>query len=172
MNELLPGYQAASGSARRSVLRNASIYTPLFVVTLGIFLALIIDRLTGGEGGGIIILVIVGLVAVLLGFQSIEALRDLRTDLTETRGTLRRKWSRSDFIFWRSHYLQVSDSVFSVQRIAHEILQPGDEVVIAHYPHTGAVESLARVRPEPPSAALRPAETAEPSPAPPGESAT
>ncbi len=171
MNELLPGYQAASGAARRSVLRNATIYTPLFVVTLGIFLALIIDRLTGGEGGGIIILVIVGLVAVLLGFQSIEALRDLRTDLTETRGTLRRKWSRSDFIFWRSHYLQVGDSVFSVQRIAHELLQPGDDIVIEHYPHTGAVESLARVRPEPPSATLRP-QTAEPSAAPPGESAT
>ncbi|HWO93249.1 MAG TPA: hypothetical protein VNL92_00625 [Dehalococcoidia bacterium] len=148
MIDRLPGYEFTTGEARRSVVRSAIIFTPLLLLTLAVLIAMIVNRATGGDAS-LVLIVIVGLIALLVGFQSIEALRDLRAELKETRGRVRRSWSRSDFFFWRSYYIHVDETVFKVRPETHVVLKEGDEVVITHMPHTATIETIAKVRPEP-----------------------
>lgn len=152
MNEPASGRPS---TARRSVVRSAAFYTPLFIIAFATLLAMANDRARGGGGGGggILLIVIVALVALLLGFQSIQALRDLRAGLVETRGKMGRRWSRSNLLLWRSYYVQVNGAIFTVGRLDYELLQSGDEVAVRHLPNTGTVESIDRVPASPPARA-------------------
>ena len=142
-------------SARAAVLRTAIFYTPLFIISLAA--ALII--LTGVWDGGIVLLIITLLLAFLFGYQSIQSLRDLRTELRTTRGPVSRIWSKMDLIVTRSYYIRVSGNIFRVPFPAYYDLREEAkrmrnagiddeymiEVEVVHYPHTGTVESVERL---------------------------
>jgi hypothetical protein len=147
MNEPLPGYQFENRGARGGVIRSAIIYTPLFVIALAVLITIVLQVVDGD--GSIVLLIIFALVCLVLGFQSISALRDISAEFVETMGPVRRKWSRSDFVFWRSYYVDVEKKYFSVDRVPYELLQPDDVVVVKHLPHSERVESISRVRPAP-----------------------
>jgi len=129
-------------SARVSVIRSALLYTPFFLAALAGGGALIWSLAGDFEGGGVVGVVILGVVALLTGYQSIQALRDLFAEPVETRGVVKRKWSRSDFFVARSHYLMVKRNVFRVEPLHFIDTDLGDTVSVIHYPHTATVESL------------------------------
>lgn len=151
MIEPLPGYETPTGAARRSVMRSAIIFTPIFLVLLVTLVAMIADRAGGGSGGSVLLIIIVGLLTVLFGFQSITALRDLRTAPRETQGVVHRKWSRSEVIFWRSYYIGVGRDIFRISALAYHMIETGNEVLIVHLTHTSAVESVSIIREERPA---------------------
>ncbi len=157
MIEPLPGYGSVPGTARRTVIRTAIVYTPLLIGAL-------LATLAALAGGAIVLVVILALVSILLGFQSVGALRDLRSEITETRGAVRRRWSRRNFLFWQSHYIHVGGTIFTIEKLPYEIIKPGDDLVIKHYPHTGTVEGLGIVRPPRPTSTMSPADLPGPSP--------
>lgn len=140
-------------STWRSILFSAVFFTPLAVGGCALFAILMSSAVRDGAGGGdIFLLVIVGIVTVLLLFQSISALRDLRTEVTNSEGTVTHKWSRSDFIlFGDSCFIRVArpapqgDGIFKIDRFWWEQINDGDRVLVKHYPHTASVESVEKL---------------------------
>jgi hypothetical protein len=143
-------------SARASVIRTAVFYTPLFIATLAVILLILI----GVWDGGPVLLVIMGILAILFGFQSIQSLRDLRSELKTTRGPVLRIWTKADIpLITRSHYISVGGQFFSVAPDVHFDLKEEIkrmraagiedeyyiEVEVLHYPHTGTVQSVTRL---------------------------
>jgi hypothetical protein len=148
MAEPLPG--------RGALIRSAAFYTPLFLLTL----ASLVAMLTGVLDGGIVLIVIAALASFLFGYQSIQALRDLRASrLTVTQGPVARIWSKMDLFVTRSYYINVSRNIFRIplqsywdlREEAKKMRADGTdqdyriEVRVEHYPHTGNVTKVERI---------------------------
>jgi hypothetical protein len=133
-------------SARGEVLRSALFFSPFLVVTL-LALGLIVRELAddGMSGGTIVGTVLIGSVAVLLGYQVIQSIRDLFSRPVETTGLVERLWSRNEFLLFRNTYVFVSKNVFRVPTQHLLDVERGDLVRIVHYPHTGTVEHIEKV---------------------------
>lgn len=129
-------------SARVSVIWSAVLYTPFFLAALAGAGFLIRSLANDFEGGTVVGLVVVGVIALLSGYQSIQAFRDLFTQPVETRGVVERKWSRADFFVVRSHYVMVKRNVFRIEPFEFVDVELGDTVSVIHYPHTSTVQSL------------------------------
>jgi hypothetical protein len=148
MTERLPG--------RGALIRSAVFYTPLFLFTLVAFVLM----LTGVWDGGIVLLVIAAICALLFGYQSVTALRDLGTkQLSVTQGPVTRIWSKMDLFVTRSYYINVNRTIFRIPLQAYWDLREEAkrmradgtdedyrmEVRVEHYPHTGNVVSVERI---------------------------
>lgn len=144
-----------TSSARSAVIRSALFYTPLFTATFVVFVLLLAN--VWDLGGAL--KVIVGVLALLFGYQSVQALRDLREDLVTTRGPITRIWSKMDLFVTRSYYIRVKGAIFRIPFPAYYDLREEAkrlrsagleddyriEVQVTHYPHTGAVETVERL---------------------------
>src|SRR5262249_61432981 len=74
------------------------------------------------------------------GVEGTAALRDLKAEPTTTQGMVRRTWSRGGLLwFFRSHYMFVDKTVFTVNPITELSVQAGDTVEVEHWPHTKTV---------------------------------
>lgn len=148
MADRLPG--------RGALIRSALFYTPIFLLTLASLIAMLTGALDGGP-----ILIVIALVATLLfGYQSVQALRDLRVhQIVTTRGPVTRIWSKMDLFVTRSYYINVNRNIFRIplqsywdlREEAKRMRTDGTdedyrmEVRVEHYPHTGNVISVDRV---------------------------
>lgn len=142
-------------TARGAVMRTAAIYTPLFVASLAVMLLMVV----GVWEFAIVLFVIMAIVAFLFGYQSIQALRDLRSEMRTSRGPVLRLWSKRDVFVSKSYYVAVNRSIFriplpsywdlreEVKRLREAELDDEFrvEVEVLHYPHTGAVEWIKKV---------------------------
>lgn len=141
--------------SRAGLVRAAAIYTPLFLLSLGATLAILL----GVFDGGIILLILAGIGAFLFGYQSIQSLRDLRAAPVITQGPVTRIWSKMDFFVTRSHYIAVRRMIFRIPLPAYYDLREEAkrmradgtdedyriEVRVEHFPHTGNVIAIDRV---------------------------
>jgi hypothetical protein len=150
-----------TGSASRSgLIRTAALYTPLFLIALGATVAGFVTRFLGTFDPGVILLFIGIVLSFLFGYQSIQALRDLRENRTvTTQGPVTRIWSKMDLFVSRSHYVAVGRNIFRVpvqaywdlREEAKRMKADGSEddylieVRIEHYPHTGNVVGIERL---------------------------
>src|SRR5215208_228829 len=148
MVEPLPG--------RGALIRSAVLYTPLFLLTL----ASLVAMLTGVVEGGIILVIIALVATFLFGYQSIQAIRDLRVkQLQVTQGPVTRIWSKMDLFVTRSYYINVNRAIFRIplqsywdlREEAKKMRADGTdedyriEVRVEHYPHTGNVIKVERL---------------------------
>jgi hypothetical protein len=148
MAERLPG--------RGALIRSAVFYTPLFLLTL----ASLVAMLTGVIEGGIILVVIALVATFLFGYQSIQAIRDLRVkQLQTTQGPVTRIWSKMDLFVTRSYYINVNRAIFRIplqsywdlREEAKKMRADGTdedyriEVRVEHYPHSGNVIKVERL---------------------------
>jgi hypothetical protein len=147
MAESLPG--------RGALIRSAAFYTPLFILSLISVISILIGVFNGG-----VVLLIIGLVAsFLFGYQSIQALRDLRANrLVVTQGPVSRIWSKMDLFISRSYYINVNRNILRIPIQAYWDLREEAkrmradgtdqdyriEVRVEHYPHTGNVTKVER----------------------------
>jgi hypothetical protein len=145
MNDEFAG--ASERSARFSLIREAVIYTPLFLAGVVLTIMSIAGRIDAGP----ILTVIEAILTILFGYQAIQALRDLRSTLVRTEGIIGRKWSKMDFIVTRSHYVSVERKIFRLHVVDWHLLEEGDRIEVDHYPHTGTVARVERISgtPEP-----------------------
>ncbi len=106
----------------------------------------------------IIIVLFVGIGALAIDMEAYHTVRDLLAQPVTTRGRIERQWKKGRFLFLgRVNYLLVSardesdpdakprTRLFEVGEIAARELQPGDEILTTHWPHTNAIIALERV---------------------------
>ena len=126
-----------------SVLRSALLFTPFFLASLAIFLYVLNDTISNGATTGQVVgLVLSSSVALLLGYQAVQALRDLVASPIETEGLVERRWSRNEFFIMQNAYIFVDRTVFRIEQQQANDVAPGDTVRVMHYPHTGTVERV------------------------------
>jgi len=135
--------------ARASLRRSTIIYSAILGIDL-LVLAYIIS--TGASGAAYVTFTIVGIVGLLLAYNVVQHVRDLGSPLTETEGTILRKWSRADLLIaWHSYYLNVDRAIFKVSPIDYALLNEGMYVKVVHFPRTLSVASIHEGRgPQPP----------------------
>lgn len=142
--------------SRAGLWRSAILYTPLFVLTL----AALVLMLVGVIDDGPVLLVIMLVLAFLFGYQSIQAIRDLRANRTViTQGPVNRIWSKMDLFVTRSYYITVDRNIFRIpvqaywdlREEAKRMRADGSdeeyriEVRVEHFPHTGNVVKVERL---------------------------
>lgn len=125
-------------SARGPIIRDAVIFTPFFLALAAAWAAAFVKQ----GSGAIPLLVILAIVTALVGFQSIQALRDLMARPKVTKGEISRKWKRADLLFFQGHYVYVNKRVFKIGPLEYQQLEEGDSVSVTHYPHTNTVVSV------------------------------
>jgi len=142
--------------SRTALIRSAALYAPLFILTTIAVLAMLL----GVFDGGIVLLIIALVAAFLFGYQSIQALRDLRAGtLSVTEGPVTRIWSKMDLFVTRSYYITVGRAIFRIpvqsywdlREEAKRMRADGSDqdyfiqVRVEHYPHTGNVVKADRM---------------------------
>ena len=140
--------QIERGHARTSLIRGAAIWLPFFVLSALGFLFFAFDEATGGDKGSwFLVLILLGL-AVLFGFQGLQPLWDLFTPPTEVRGWVTRRWSRSDSLVVRSHYIRINNKqIFRIDRDVHGDVKEADFLRVEYYPHSATVVEVEKVPP-------------------------
>ena len=99
-------------SARGNVIKMALVYTPIAIVSIGLSLYAI-TKISSGEGGFIVTLLIFGTVGLLTGSQAMLYLRDLTAAPVEMQGEIVRKWHKGNllFFFMPSYYITVDSKI-------------------------------------------------------------
>lgn len=135
--------EAGRPSAWASILRSALLFAPFLVVNLGV-LGLLVQQIAteGASGGRIVAVVLVSFVAMLIGYQVLQSVRDLFSGLIETTGVVERRWNRSDLFLFRNTYIFVERNVFRLAPKEAIDVQLGDTVRVVHFPHTSTVERI------------------------------
>ncbi len=124
---------------RHGLVRSVLINTPLAVASAVATLWLLL-LLLGGDVGALIGITLMGLVFFSTLFQTVSALRDLRTESVTTTGTVLRKRRPGILLMLgRTHYLRLAEGAFVVSVLAYHQVQEGDEVEINHWPNTRRV---------------------------------
>jgi hypothetical protein len=133
-------------SPRGRLLRDAAIYTPLFLGCLGLLLWMTLDP---GARAVVGMILLAGM-AFLFGYQSLQSLRDLREQPLTITGPITRRWTKRDAFVSKSYYITVERAIYRIPVQVYLDLLVKDGVAIVAYPHTGTVLSVERVsRPEP-----------------------
>ncbi len=146
-------------SPRGRLIRDAIIYTPIFLLCAFVLVLMLIGVLDRAIVG----MVLLAVVTFLFGYQSIQTLRDLRERPRQFEGAVARRWTKRDGFVVKSHYVAVNKAIFRIPVDAYMDVKTGDSVRIEAYPHTGLVLRCERTaRPEP----AAPAPQAEASAAP------
>lgn len=139
-------------SVRNGIIRSAIIWTPFFVAIGGLFLFFLFDVLfNGGDNGGTWFLVVVlGIIASLFGFQSIQSLQDLRSEPASTTATIARRWTRSDSIVLKSHYVRLATGqILRGDVVTLAGIKEGDRVALTYYRHSAVIARLDKLPVEP-----------------------
>ena len=130
---------------RHGLWRSALFWTPLFLASAFGFVFFFFGELTGDDGQGWVLPVILFGLGSLFGYQSVQSIRDLRGGVLTAEGTITRLWSRTDSVVMRSHYLRLERSeIFRVEKIQHQLLKKGDHVTLEYYPATMVVVTIER----------------------------
>jgi len=130
-------------SARSSLFRSLLIYTVFFAADV-IFIAYVTSY--GLEGGAYVTTSIVAVVGLLLLYQVVQHLRDLRAPLAESEGLVVRKWKRADLIIaWESYYITVDRTVFRIKPEQYLDVREDSYVKVVHFPSTLNVVSVHEV---------------------------
>lgn len=127
-------------SPRGRVVRDAVIYTPLFLACVLGILAMLLS-----QDPPIIGLVLVALMAFLFGYQSIQSLRDLSAAPLTVEGPITRRWTKRDAFVSKSNYITVERGIYRIPIESYLDLLEKDIVRVVAYPHTGTVVSVERL---------------------------
>ena len=147
-----------AATARGRLVRTMVIWGPLFILSLGALLFWTFDRLfLGGDNGGTWFLVIVLLVlTTLFGFQAIQALLDYVGEPKTEEGLITRRWSRSDSIVMRTHYIRIGKHILHGDAFLLDGIREGDFVEATFYPHSAVLVWVEkREQPQTPEPAAR-----------------
>lgn len=139
-------------SVRAGLWRTAIIWMPLFAVAGGAFLFFLADVLLGGGRGTWFLVIVLGIAAILFGFQGIQAVLDLMATPHEATAEVVRRWSRSDSLVMRSHYIRLdSGQILRGNVVLLDGIKEGDRIKATFYPHSAVLVDVEKLRePEPP----------------------
>lgn len=134
--------------AHMRLVRSAVLWVPPAVALLGALLFFTYDRATGPEYGATWFLVgVLAFLALLVGFQAMQPVRDLAGGTREVSGFVTRRWSRTDSLVLRSHYVRLETKIFRIEAPFHLEVKTGDYLSIRFYPHSAMVVDMKKVPP-------------------------
>jgi len=137
----------AAAAARGGLIRTAVIWMPLFVLAALGMLFFLFDQLTGGDRGSWFLVIVLAVMTTLFGFQGMQATLDLAGEPREKTGEVTRRWSRSDSLVMKSHYIRLdSGEILRGNVILFDGIEAGDRVNVLYYPHSAVVIDLEKVR--------------------------
>lgn len=142
--------QKMRNHAKFRLQRSAIIWTPLFLIALGALLYFAFDTAfnDGDRGGTWFLVVVLSIFTVLFGFQSIQALLDLMGEPETMTGRVIRRWSRTDSLVVRSHYIRMdTKQIFQVDRTIHGDVAEGDLLQLEYYPHSAILIAMEKLPP-------------------------
>jgi hypothetical protein len=126
-----------------AVLRSALLFAPFFALSLTGLTFLVLEGIDEGFGAGQVVAIgILGFISLLFGYQVVQSVRDLFSDVVETKGVIERRWSRNDFFLFRNSYIFVERNVFRLEPEQYVEVDLGDTVRVEHFPHTSTVETI------------------------------
>lgn len=130
---------------RAGVWRTALFFTPLFLGGLALEGYLAVSFADDPSGSAIPGLVIVGFITLLLGIESVQALRDLVAAPRELEDVVTRAWTRTDAFVFRNAYAMVARRVFRLTPEQALEVREGDIVRVRFYPNTNTLIEIERV---------------------------
>jgi hypothetical protein len=135
--------------ARNSVVRNTVMWMPLFIISFGCLLFFSFDVFfnSGDHGGTVFLLIVLSILSFLFGYQGIHALLDLIHGDTTMEGIVTRRWSRTDSLVIKSHYIRINNQqIFRIDNYYHGDAKAGDIVRIRYYPRSAIVIELEKLK--------------------------
>jgi hypothetical protein len=127
-------------AARASLIRSLVIYGAFLVADV-VVIAWVLS--VGIQGAAYVTTTIVGVVGLLLAYQVVQHVRDLRAPLAESEGTVTRKWKNADLIIaWDSYYIRVDRAVFRIKPEHFLDVRENSYVKVVHFPNTLNVVSV------------------------------
>ena len=126
---------------RSRIVRSAILWTPLAVIMGLLFLFYAWDTAfnSGDHGGGWVLVVIMGIMTGLFGFQAAQALLDLFGEPCTRTGLVTRRWSRSDSFVIKSHYIRLGKQILRGDEFQLAGIKAGDYVDVTYYPYSAVV---------------------------------
>ena len=138
----------AERRVRNGLWRSAILWSPLFLLCGGAFIYFLFQQLFSENGEGWFLLVILGILSLLFGYQSVQSIRDLRGGKITAEGYITRHWSRTDSLVMRSHYLRLGTrEIFRVDKVQHQLVKSGDYVPLDYSPATMIVVTVDKKEP-------------------------
>jgi len=123
------------------------VFAPFFVAALGGTIALAVSIAVTPGGGPVVGLVVLAIITLLTGHQTIQPLRDaLEREPRQLEGAVSRAWSRADLFFFRSYYVMVARQVFKIEPEDFVQIEEGDRLRVLYYPHANTVERVERLK--------------------------
>ncbi len=139
--------QIYEGRIRGGLIRSAALWTPCFLAVFGLLLFFLFDQLIGGGRGSWFLVVILAVFSGLLGFQASQSLMDLRSAPVEATHVVVRRWSKSDSLVMRTHYMQLANkAILHGDKHILDGIKVEDTVVVRYYPHTGVILSVDKAK--------------------------
>ncbi len=120
--------------AHRGLWRAAIIWTPPFLASAGGGVYFLVRQVATDDGAGWVAPIVLLLFAALLGFQSIQPIRDLRGRTVSLEGFITRRWAKFDLIA-RSNYLRIDhDKILRTDRVQYLMVEQDDYVTVEYFP--------------------------------------
>lgn len=133
--------------ARATVVRQAVVWTPLFLLAAGAFVFFLVDEARGGDRGSWFLVGLLGVFTLLFGYMGIQALRDLAGAPVEREGLVTRRWARTDAFLFRTHYVRVEPGlILRIDPHEHEVSE-GEYVRVRFYRRTAVAIDFERREP-------------------------
>jgi hypothetical protein len=138
-------------AVRAGILRSAVLWVPVALVTAGAFLFFLFDRTVGGgeRGSTWFLVVVLGFLALLFGFQAVQSVLDLAAKPRTRRGRVTRIWSRRDSFVVKTYYVRVDRQILRADAHAVAGVREGDWVEVTYYPHSAVLIWADVVEPPP-----------------------
>lgn len=126
---------------RRRLIRSAIIWTPIFALFAGLLVFYFVDTLfNGGDKGGTwVLVVILTIVTGLFGFQAVQAILDLKGEPQKAVGEVTRRWSRTDSLVMKSHYIRLEKQILRGDAFQLAGIKEGDYVEATFYQHSATL---------------------------------
>ena len=142
---------ARERAVKRSLVRNAVLWGPVFLATVCALVYFTYDRITGPEHGGAWFLTgVLTFFSIVFLVPALGAVRDLRRGPTQVSGTVARKWTKRDSFVIKSWYIRVGRSIYRGDQETLGDIIAGDVVTLRLYRHSGVVLAIRRETPPEP----------------------
>jgi MFS family permease len=145
-------------AVRSGILRSALLWGPVAAVTIGGFLFFFFDRAfnEGQWGSTWFLVVVLGGLAFLFGYQASQSVLDLFADPKVRQGRVTRIWSRRDSFVMKTYYVRIDRQILRADAHAVGGIREGDWVEVTYYPHSALLIWADVVEPSAPGAEERP----------------
>ncbi|MEO8540785.1 MAG: hypothetical protein ABI577_13680 [bacterium] len=132
---------AQHSGVRGRLLRSTILWSPFFILCFGALVFFTIDRafFDGDHGGTWFLVIVLSILSLLFGFQTIQSLLDYIGEPRKETGYVGRRWARNDSIVMKAHYIRLGKLILRGDQLILDGIREGDYVEATFYPHSAVL---------------------------------